>query len=331
LLFTALDVIAVVRSAGRSPPAAAIEENTAMATDRDGSHASVPVGNMESRLERGEVVFFPNSPFALPTATNLTLLLETQLAHLAKNVSCNPSTGKLSGFVRGDADRESRLRSIFMEFSRSVTEWVGRALPRYRGGCQLDDMSYRPLEEATRTLRQKARNDLLHVDAFPSRPAVDRRILRVFVNLNPKEPRIWVTSEPFAKLLTRYGQACGLPGKHSAGWLDQVRNGIRGVFRSAVRRRTVCDSFMLRFHDFLKANDEFQERAPKKLWTFPPGSVWVAMTDACSHAVLRGRYALEHSYFVDPSVLVVPDEAPAALLRRACNPHVVSQVPRRAA
>jgi len=77
---------------------------------------------------------------------------------------------------------------------------------------------------------------------------------------------------------------------------------------------------MLRFHDYLKGNDEFQERAPKKLWTFPPGSAWVAMTDACSHAVLRGRYALEHSYFVEPSVLAVPDESPAALLARAGNP-----------
>jgi hypothetical protein len=74
---------------------------------------------------------------------------------------------------------------------------------------------------------------------------------------------------------------------------------------------------MLQFHDYLKANDEFQERAPKKLWSFPPGSAWVVMTDACSHAVLRGRYALEHSYFVDQSVLALPDESPAALLAKA--------------
>jgi hypothetical protein len=41
------------------------------------------------------------------------------------------------------------------------------------------------------------------------------------------------------------------------------------------------------------------------------------MTDACSHAVLRGRFALEHSFFVSPSVLAVPEESPAALLARA--------------
>jgi hypothetical protein len=75
---------------------------------------------------------------------------------------------------------------------------------------------------------------------------------------------------------------------------------------------------MLRFHDFLKANDDFQERGPKRLWTFPPGSAWLAITDTCSHAVLRGRYALEHSYFIAPSALALPDESPAALLARAC-------------
>ena len=40
------------------------------------------------------------------------------------------------------------------------------------------------------------------------------------------------------------------------------------------------------------------------------------MTDTCSHAVLRGRFALEHSYFVAPQSLALPDESPAALLAR---------------
>ena len=43
------------------------------------------------------------------------------------------------------------------------------------------------------------------------------------------------------------------------------------------------------------------------------------MTDACSHAALRGRYALEHSYFVDPKVLALPGESPAALLEAAAR------------
>ncbi len=302
-----------------------------MATDRGGPGCLPAFGSLEARLERGEILFFPASPFKLPAGADLTLLTEVRLARVARNVSCDPATGDLAGFVRTDAARTDRLRSIFLDFSLSVSEWVEQTLPRYRGGCRPDRVSYRPVEEATRTLRQTARNDLLHVDAFPSRPARDRRILRVFANVNPKEPRIWVTTEPFAKLLARYGEACGLPGRHRAGWLEQFGNGLLGVFNPTRGRRTVCDAFMLRFHDYLKGHDEFQERCAKKLWTFPPGSAWVAMTDACSHAVLRGRFALEHSFFVEPSVLALPDESPAALLARACDPAAARPVPRKAA
>ena len=45
----------------------------------------------------------------------------------------------------------------------------------------------------------------------------------------------------------------------------------------------------------------------------------MAFTDVCSHAVLRGRYALEHSYFVAPEALALPAESPPALLERACG------------
>jgi hypothetical protein len=82
---------------------------------------------------------------------------------------------------------------------------------------------------------------------------------------------------------------------------------------------------MLRLHDFLKANEDFQERTPKRFWTFGAGSAWVAFTDVCSHAVLRGQYALEHSYFVAPQVLALPAESPPALLARACGVAVLNQ------
>ena len=45
---------------------------------------------------------------------------------------------------------------------------------------------------------------------------------------------------------------------------------------------------MIRFHNFLKANDDFQERCFKRYWSFQPNSFWMVMTDAASHAVLRG-------------------------------------------
>jgi hypothetical protein len=278
-----------------------------------------PPAPLEARLERGEVVFYPHSPFPLPTGEGLRFLLRQRLGSAAhKNVSYNPATGRVGGVARRGAEEAARLGDVLAAFSRDVTQWLTRTLPRYRGAWRLDLVSYRPQEEATRRLRHTSRNDLLHVDAFPTRPTGGDRILRVFANINPSEPRIWVTSEPFARLLERYGEAVGLPGRSGPGWLVQLGAGVLRLFRPGRARRTAYDQFMLRFHDYLKLNDEFQERSPKRLWTFPPGSAWMTMTDACSHAVLRGRYALEHSYFIPESALARPDESPAALLKAAC-------------
>jgi hypothetical protein len=82
---------------------------------------------------------------------------------------------------------------------------------------------------------------------------------------------------------------------------------------------------MLRFHDFLKKNNEFQQHGPKRLWTFEPGSAWLVITDTASHAALRGRFALEHSYFIAPQSFALPFESPAALLERACGMPVLQR------
>ncbi len=82
---------------------------------------------------------------------------------------------------------------------------------------------------------------------------------------------------------------------------------------------------MLRLHHFLKANEEYQEHTPKRFWTFPPGCAWMVLTDTATHAALRGRFALEHSYFLAPETLALPDESPAALLERACGIPVLTR------
>jgi hypothetical protein len=292
-----------------------------------------PGRSLEERLERGEVIYYPACPFPLPVGDDLAFLLKQRLASRAhKNISYDPSTGRAMGFWREDAAQSERLRRLLAVFAEEATNWLAGLLPRYARSWQRDRVSYRPLEEATRKLRLKARNDLLHVDAFPSRPTNGARILRVFVNVNPSEARVWATSEPFARLLERFGKEAGLPGQ-VPGTKDKVLNRllfrplsfILGTFSSARKRRTVYDSFMLRFHDFLKANDAFQERGPKRFWHFPPGSCWMCFTDTTSHSVLRGRFALEHSYFVAPQSLLLPQESPPALLEKACGVPVLGR------
>jgi hypothetical protein len=280
--------------------------------------------DVAQRLERGEVVFFPVCPFALPNGDDMTFLLEQQLASRAhKNVSYDPRRDRAAGFLRQSASQAERLHRLLADFARDATAWLAGLLPRYAASWKLDLVSYRPIEEATRQLRLKARNDLLHVDAFPTRPTNGWRILRCFVNVNPTEPRVWVTSEPFARLLERYGEAAGLPGRHGVEWVRRVQDGVLRLFRPGRPVRSPYDGFMLRLHDYLKADEKFQERTPKQFWKFPPGSTWLAITDTCSHAVLRGRFALEHSYFLAPQSLALPSESPPALLARMCGRRVL--------
>ena len=293
--------------------------------------AAIDQSSMEERLERGDVVYFPICPFLLPEGDDRRFLLEQQLGgRVHKNIGYDPRSGKAGGFLRRDAVQAERLRSLLAGFSRTTTEWLAQTLPRYSRGWQLDRVSFRPEEEATRRLRLTARNDLLHVDAFPSRPTNGWRILRVFANVNLTEPRIWITSDPFAKLLERYGAEAGLPGRTSSaralsGALGRISTGMLRIFRPNRQARSDYDEFMLRFHNFLKASDEFQERCRKRFWKFPPGSAWLVITDTASHAALRGRFALEHSYFLAPETLTLPDESPAAYLARACGHQVLLQ------
>ena len=212
-----------------------------------------------------------------------------------------PPRRKQAASSARNSDDAERLRKLFAEFSRTTTEWLTKALPHYNADWQLDRISYRPEEEATRRLRHTSRNDLLHVDAFPGRPSQGRRSCRVRQRQSDRAAHLGhIVAVCGAVGKVRRGGRPAAPGRRL---VRPTAEGVVRLFRPAKVQRSAYDSFMLRFHDYLKRNEDFQERGPKRLWTFPPGSAWLAFTDTCSHSVLRGRYALEHSYFVSPQVL----------------------------
>jgi hypothetical protein len=277
---------------------------------------------LPERLERGEVIVYPQCPFPLPEGSLRSFLLEHgHMGRFHKNISYDPGTERATGFSHRNRRVREQLSDLLGDFSRVATGWLEGVLPGYAEGWKVDRVSYRPLEEATRKLRPHARNDLLHIDAFPTRPSNGYRILRLFVNLNPSEPRVWITSETFATVLERFGAEAGWPGTPTSWW-QRCKRELLALVRPA-RRGSDYDEFMVRFHHFLKAHDEFQERSPKRYYHFPPNSAWLVMSDAATHAVLRGQYALDHSYFVAPATLALPAEAPAALLERACGKTVL--------
>lgn len=275
----------------------------------------MPDLSLEQRLEQGEVLFFPRCPFPLPEGPDREFLLQQQIRRLtAKHITYDPARDTVAGFRRTSTEQAQRLRGLLASFSESVTAWLTATLPHYQGGLQRDRASYRSEEEATRRLRHSARNDLLHIDSFPNRPSLGRRILRIWSNIHPSEPRVWVTSDLLSRVLERYGRALGVSLREKQSWLTLLRQGLLGLLMPGRPQRSAYDSFMVRLHNALKLNDEFQERSPKRLWIFPPGSAWMLFTDARTHAELRGRFALEHSFFVDPRALVCPEHSPVTLV-----------------
>ena len=76
----------------------------------------------------------------------------------------------------------------------------------------------------------RSRNDLLHVDSFPTRPSGGKRLLRVFMNVNFSQSRVWITSDNFEQLAHQYGREAGLPGR--PGLWARFRNQSRALFSS---------------------------------------------------------------------------------------------------
>jgi hypothetical protein len=268
-------------------------------------------------LEEGQVLLFPRTPLELPEADRAFLLSQRQVeAGYHKNIAYRPESDRVTGFVRQRPGDDETLRRVLRDYSRRAVRLTGELLPTYAGAWRIDFASFRPQEEAGRRLALRARNDLVHVDAFPTRPSRGDRILRVFTNINPSAPRVWQTADTFDALAERFARSSGL--------LTRVqRSGLAGRARRAlhalglpVTARSPYDEFMLRFHHFLKENQAYQAEAAKATHTFPPGSTWLVFTDMVSHAVLRGQYALEQTFIVARESLALPDKAPIAVLER---------------
>jgi len=267
-------------------------------------------------LESGRVLFFDGIPFDLPAAHQDFLLAQRQAESVFhKNISYRPKQKTIRGLSK--SSDATRLREIMENYSAEVTRFVSEFLAPYNGNLQLDFASFRPLEEKGRNLPFKKRNDLLHVDSFPTRPTGGARILRVFTNINPTESRVWNIAEPFDLLAERYANKADLSKFAS----KKRANFARALNRIGlpVGEHSAYDKFMLHFHDYLKANEDFQANCDKIRLEFPPRSTWLVYTDGVPHAALSGQFALEHTYIVPVSALVAEGKAPISVLEAMCD------------
>jgi hypothetical protein len=278
---------------------------------------SVAPAELCSRLETGDILYFPVNPIPLDEADRAFLVSQKQgNTHLHKNISYRPVSDRLRGADAVGEDLK-RTHAIIRRYSQNAVAFMTRFFPQYARDWRIDFASFRPLEEEGRKASQRARNDLIHIDSFPSRPSHGDRLLRIFSNLNATRPRVWVTSESFEQLARKYAGEVGLP--HPPTALSKLRVHALKLLSEIglpVVNRPAYDQFMLRFHHFLKESGAFQRDCPKERWEFPPNSTWICFTDTTSHSCISGQYAVEQTFIVRSGSLVCPEKSPMAILER---------------
>lgn len=162
-----------------------------------------PDSHLYTALKQGNILLFDRPPWEIPAADQEFLrgISQTDRAD-HKNVAYRPESDKVTGLDPKGLEDPEKLRAILRRFSQAALGFLRQFVPRYMEGCRIDYASFRSVEEEGRDLAFKKRNDLLHIDAFPTRPTGGDLILRTFVNFHPNpQPglahlrSIWPVSE----------------------------------------------------------------------------------------------------------------------------------------
>ncbi len=152
-------------------------------------------------------------------------------------------------------------------------------------------------------------------------PNRGERILRVFSNVNPLEPRVWRVGEPFEAmartLLPRVRDP--LPGSAALLAALKVTKG----------RRSSYDHLMLNLHDRAKEDLDYQRDCPQQVVEFAPGTTWLCFSDQVMHAAMSGQYMLEQTIHLPVTALYDPLRSPLATLERLKGRKLVPSAPVR--
>ena len=271
------------------------------------SPAAASVGHAADALERGKVLFFPRLRFTL--GAHETRFLSSDWSNgKAKNISYDPVRAMVRGTDAPDADRAD-IAAMMGRYAQQARELVERISPRYAPHLITGRTSFRPVEITGRASSVTKDDTRLHVDAFASQPVQGRRILRVFSNVHPAgRPRTWEIGDGFESALPRFLPRIPQPLPASAWFLHRL-----GVTKS---RRSRYDHIMLRLHDAMKRDVDYQREAAKTHVEFPAGSTWAVFTDQVPHAALAGQFAFEQTFYLPVGAMQNEQLAPLRVLEQ---------------
>jgi hypothetical protein len=283
-----------------------------LATIANASWLDGPDGRDEavSALEAGRVLYIPDLGF--PVEEQERRFFDDDALRLSsKNVSYDPSTNEVRGLgSSGGASDEDRvaLGRMMARYAQFCRDLCASLLGDYATRLNMARTSFRPVEIEGRKPRTVGSNDtLLHVDSFSSRPVAGRRILRVFTNVSPAgKPRVWNVGEPFEDLARRFVPLMRKP-------LPGERAMLRMLYVTK-SYRTLYDHYMLRLHDDMKGDSEYQRTVPKNRVELAAGATWMCFTDQVSHAALSGQHLFEQTFYCDVADMARPERSPLKVL-----------------
>ena len=267
----------------------------------------LPPGAQEAcvrAIERGGVLVLPHVNFTL-SESERRFLSTAWSDGRAKNVSLDGAS--LKGAAGAAADLAD-LAAMIRRFAENAAKLVATLFPRYAPYVKRARTSFRPQPAVGRDVSWRKDDSRLHIDAFPSRPNHGERILRVFSNVSPTEPRVWRVGEPFeAMAKTLLPRVRGpLPGSAALLAALHVTKG----------RRSRYDHLMLNLHDRAKEDLAYQRDCAQQVVRFAPGTTWLCFSDQVMHAAVSGQYMLEQTIHLLVSALYEPQQAPIAILER---------------
>lgn len=255
-------------------------------------------------LESGHILFFPNLAFRADELKDL--FAAPHVSGGSKNVSFDALNGRVSGVETSQSEVVVTVMRRYMESARAL---LSELIPQYAQALVTGRTSFRPVEIERRETSWRKDDTRLHVDSFPATPVQGQRILRVFSNVDPQgSPRRWRTGGAFDRVATRYAPRIPAPLPGSSALLQALK-----ITRS---RRTLYDHYMLRLHDAMKADAEYQRDSSHEPFEFPAGSSWIVYTDQVPHAALKGRCAFEQTFYLPVQAMSDASKSPLRTLER---------------
>ncbi|GJE57213.1 MULTISPECIES: Kdo hydroxylase family protein [Methylobacterium] len=271
------------------------------------SGGAAPGGSLVDALESGSVLVFRDREF--PFSPFEQRFLERPFADgKAKNVSIRGADAALKGGA-GTEEEQDALRQLLVRYRAFAKALIDEHLPAYSATVSLAGTSYRPFDVDKRKLSWRRDDTRMHVDAFPSNPLGEKRILRIFRNINANgEPRLWRVGEDFGAMAEKFLPK--LPG------YSGFKASALAALKITKAKRTEYDHLMLQLHDALKQDLDYQAKAPQADVQFKPGETWVTFSDLVMHGAMGGKYMLEQTAYLAVADQADPEKSPQRILAR---------------